>query len=160
MIVRRLLVNAATDISRQVAELVAGLAAHGGLDEAQAYRLRLAADEITTNIASHGYHGRPGPVDLSGDVDDERVLLAIEDDAEPFDPLGHHPDPRLSIAPHQRDVGGLGLHLALTGVDRFSYDRSRGRNRNVLVVLRSGCAAHSEMNDGGHDGRDHSASRC
>lgn len=165
MIVRRLLVNGGSDTTVEVAELVGQLAARGGLDPAQAYRLRLAADEITTNIACHGYRGRSGPIELSGDIDGERVWLCIEDDAPPFDPLGHHPDPRLSAAPPLREVGGLGLHLALTVVDEFSYDRARGRNRNLLALNRPGSGRFAQtarpvMNDGGTDGRHNSASRC
>lgn len=159
MIARRLLVNATTDTGRELAELVGRLAALGGLDHSQGYRLRLAADEIITNIAGHGYHGEPGLVDLSGDVDACRVWLCIEDDARTFDPLGHHPDPRLATAPDEREVGGLGLHLALTVVDGFSYDRAGGRNRNVLMMLRPDGVLRPAANDGGTDGRHNSASR-
>lgn len=149
MIVRRLLVNATADVGQEVAELVGRLAAQGGLPRAQAYRLRLAADEITTNIACHGYQGRIGPVELSGGVAGDRVWLSIVDDAVPFDPHGHHPDPRVSSPPDARDAGGLGLHLALTVVDEFTYERSRDRNRNVLVVLRCGNGRSAAANDGG-----------
>ena len=33
-----------------------------------------------------------------------------------------------------REIGGLGVFLALQGVDRFDYQRDNGVNRNTLEV--------------------------
>ncbi|MCR6487404.1 ATP-binding protein [Amycolatopsis sp. OK19-0408] len=154
---RRLLVNSGADVAGALAGFVAELAAQGGLAPAQAYRLRLAADEIVTNIAGHGYRGEPGVVDLDGYAADGRVWLRVEDDAPKFDPRGHHPDPRLAAEPPLRAAGGLGLHLALTVVDEFGYEHVHGRNRNVLVLRRE---RRGVMRDGGSDERYDRASRC
>ncbi|WP_103354532.1 ATP-binding protein [Amycolatopsis sp. CA-128772] len=159
MAARRLLVNSGDDVNGVLAGLVAELAAQGGLAAPQAYRLRLAADEITTNIACHGYRGEPGVIDLGGYAAHGRVWLSIEDDAPPFDPRGHHPDPRLSAEPPLRAAGGLGLHLALTVVDEFGYEHVRGRNRNVLVLHRERRGHRGVPTDGGNDERYDRASR-
>lgn len=157
---RRLQANSGTDVPGALAGFVAELAVQGGLSAAQAYRLRLAADEITTNIACHGYRGAAGAIDLDGYAANGRVWLRIEDDAPPFDPRGHHPDPRLSAAPHERAAGGLGLHLALTVVDEFGYQHVRGRNRNVLVLHSERAGRRGVPKDGGNDERYDRASRC
>ncbi len=157
---RRLQANSDADVPGLLAGFVAALAAQGGLSRAQAYRLRLAADEITTNIACHGYRGAAGVIDLDGYAADGRVWLRIEDDAPPFDPRGHHPDPRLSAAPPERPVGGLGLHLALTVVDEFRYEHVHGRNRNVLILHSERGGRRGVPNDGGNDERYDRASRC
>ena len=34
----------------------------------------------------------------------------------------------------ERDLGGLGIFLALQGVDRFDYQRCDDRNRNILAM--------------------------
>lgn len=138
----RLRLTASTRVADEIAVFVRSLAARGGLAERQAYRLRLAADEITTNIAAHGYRGAGGVVEIEGDVDDELVWLRIEDDARPFDPRGHDPRQVLHTDPTARQEGGLGLFLALSGLDDFGYEYADGRNRNTLIMRRSG-----------HDGR-------
>lgn len=121
---------------QQVAEFVRWLAGQVGLDEAPAYRLRLAADEIVTNIGAHGYHGRPGPVELVGGVEPDAVWLSIIDEAPPFDPTTHDPGPRLAAGPSHPGEGGFGLFLALRGLDDFRYRRTGGRNENILIMRR------------------------
>lgn len=121
---------------RQVAEFVCSLAESVGLAESAAYRLRLAADEIVTNIGLHGYCGRPGPVELVGGVEADAVWLSIIDEAPPFDPTTHDPGPRLAAGPLHDGEGGFGLFLALRGLDDFRYGRAGGRNENTLTMRR------------------------
>jgi serine/threonine-protein kinase RsbW len=121
---------------QQVAEFVCSLATRVGLSEGPAYRLRLAADEIVTNIGLHGYHGRPGPVELVGGVEPDQVWVSIIDEAPPFDPTTHDPRPRLEAGPTYDREGGFGLFLALRGLDDFRYGRSGGRNENTLIMRR------------------------
>jgi anti-sigma regulatory factor (Ser/Thr protein kinase) len=121
---------------QQVAAFVCSLAERVGLSEGRAYRLRLAADEIVTNIGLHGYHGRPGPVELVGGIDPDAVWLSIIDEAPAFDPTGHDPGPRLQAGPDHDGEGGFGLFLALRGLDDFRYGRSGGRNENTLIMRR------------------------
>ncbi|MBX6384425.1 MAG: ATP-binding protein [Microbispora sp.] len=137
MIGCRLRLDAGAQFAGKVAEFVLGLARIGSLHTRQAYWLRLAADEITTNIAQHGYAGRGGVIDLEGGVDTKRVWVRVEDDGPPFDPRSYDPAPRLAAAPALREEGGYGLLLALGRLDEFRYDRVDGRNRNILVMWRT-----------------------
>ena len=137
MIACRLRVDADEEVSRPVADFVGALSQKAELTPRQAYRLRLAVDEIATNVALHGYRdARSGVVDLEGGMDDNRVWVRIEDDAPAFDPRSHDPGPLLAIPPTRREAGGLGLYLALRNVDAFTYDRVGGRNRNTLYIVR------------------------
>jgi len=130
----------------EVAAIVGELAARTGLSSRDAYRLRLAADEIVTNVVMHGYRGGGGVVDLTAGADPEWVWLRIEDDAPPFDPAAcaavryRHEDPLRGT------IGGHGLFLAMQSVDDFSYEHTGGRNRNLLRLRRV-------TRDGGADGQ-------
>nr|WP_052478479.1 ATP-binding protein [Kibdelosporangium sp. MJ126-NF4]CEL18437.1 Serine-protein kinase RsbW [Kibdelosporangium sp. MJ126-NF4]CTQ97920.1 Serine-protein kinase RsbW (EC 2.7.11.1) [Kibdelosporangium sp. MJ126-NF4] len=139
-----------------VADLVDRVAGMGRLSRRQAYRLRLAADEITTNITAHGYCGQSGVVDIEGGVDDDWVWLHIQDSAPPFDPRRHcldsGPDAVPDAAPETAREGGYGLLLAFTGVDHFAYDYFDGRNRSTLLVRRP-----ADSQDGGADDERHCA---
>ncbi|MBW4717745.1 ATP-binding protein [Saccharothrix obliqua] len=123
------------DIGARVAEVVRSLAARAALTRAQAYRLRLAADEIATNIVLHGYGGE-GEVGLCGGVAEDHVWLRTEDSAPPFDPRDHDPSPVLTADPATRAPGGLGVHLALAAVDELRYEQVAGLNHTTLVVYR------------------------
>lgn len=143
-------------LTRAVADFIGGLARQAGLPASKAYWLRLAAEEITTNIIQHGYRGR-GPVELVGGMDAGRVWVRIEDEAPAFDPRGHDPRPRLRAEPAEREAGGYGLLLALNKVDDFAYDRTAGRNRNTLVMRRDSPGGSSGDST---EGRDHDPNQC
>jgi serine/threonine-protein kinase RsbW len=123
----------------QVAEFVRRLADQASLPHEAAYRLRLAADELATNIMVHGYRGAPGPIRLAGHVDGHGVQLRFEDDAPAFDPRQTALPPDLDRPLSERRIGGLGVFLALTSVDCFDYERTDGHNVCTLAVHR---AAH------------------
>jgi anti-sigma regulatory factor (Ser/Thr protein kinase) len=140
------------NLARQIAALVEDLAGQGGLDSHDAYRLRLAADEITTNIAMHGYQGRRGVVKITGGLDREWVWLLIEDEAPKFDPTRRVESYR-PVDPVDGPIGGHGLFLALRSLDNFAYDYVNGRNRNLLRIRRS-------TPDGGLGGQDERVGGC
>lgn len=117
-------------------------AAAAGLDRAAAYRLRLAVDEIATNIVLHGYEeaGRSGPIDVSAKLDTARLTIILEDDGEPFDPTSRSLPDDLDAPLEEREIGGLGVFLAIEGVDEFRYERAVNRNRNMFIVKRPSAA--------------------
>ncbi|PPK65442.1 ATP-binding protein [Actinokineospora auranticolor] len=134
-------VDRADDVGRAVADVVTALAAAAGLDRGRAYRLRLAADEITTNTMTHGYRGAGGPVEITCGVEPDAAWVRITDAAPAFDPRGHVT--RVDGPPRE---GGYGIHLVLTGVDEFGYEWAGGRNHYTLRVRRV------RVEEGGTDG--------
>jgi anti-sigma regulatory factor (Ser/Thr protein kinase) len=123
-----------------IADFVIAAAATAGREKKATYRFRLAVDEVATNIILHGYEeaGYSGNVELSVTIDDQALTLAIEDTGIPYDPNRYDlPDADDLQQPiEQRPLGGLGVLLAIQGVDRFMYERSNDRNRNIFVVNR------------------------
>src|ERR687888_456844 len=81
-------VAATLDSLGAIAEFVMAAAASAGLDKRASYRLRLAVDEIATNVIVHGYAkaGLRGGLELSADIDDSTLTLSIEDTGATFDP--------------------------------------------------------------------------
>ncbi|MEJ8645148.1 ATP-binding protein [Streptomyces sp. MS1.HAVA.3] len=77
-----------------IALFVLRLAGRAGLDKGAAYRLRLAVDELATNIVMHGYRGGDGRITVRGRSGPGRVRIVIEDSAPAFDPVeGRLPRP-------------------------------------------------------------------
>ena len=133
-----LIVPGKLDSLSNVAKYVLDAAAAAGLDKKAAYRLRLAVDEITTNIITYGYEeaGIEGDITIQADIDDQTLTIALEDIAQPFDSLQHMEPEDLDLPLEQRHIGGLGIYLAINGVDRFTYERVHGRNRNTFIMYR------------------------
>lgn len=69
-----------------IASFVLRLAGRAGLTKGAAYRLRLAVDELATNIVMHGYRGGDGRITVRGRSGPGGVQIAIEDSAPPSTP--------------------------------------------------------------------------
>jgi len=116
-------------------------AAGAGIDEGRAYELQLAVDEIATNIINYGYRDRQPSAEISihGEASDSGLLITLEDAAPAFDPRGGAllPDAdSLAMPLEEREVGGLGIYLAVNGVDRFEYRYENGHNFNIFEVYK------------------------
>jgi serine/threonine-protein kinase RsbW len=94
--------------------------------------VRLVLEELLVNTVRHGYpDGRDGRIDIHLDIRKDAVCLELRDDAAPFDPLLHEP-PDLPGDIAEREIGGLGLHLARSIATDFAYARDADGNRVVI----------------------------
>ena len=127
-----------------IAEYVMAAASAADLDKKVSYRLRLAVDEIATNIITHGYAeaGLEGVLDLRADIDEKALTIFVEDTGVVYDPRQSEAPNGLDLPLEQRPMGGLGVFLAIRGVDKLLYQRVGGRNRHTFIVKRT--AASSE----------------
>ncbi len=119
-----------------IAKYVMAVAAETGLDKKTAYNLRLAVDEIATNIIIHGYEeaGREGVLDLEAFVDEQTLTISIKDTGVPYNPNQRLTPDDLDQPLEQRKIGGLGVYIAIQGVDKFIYERVEDRNHNIFIV--------------------------
>jgi anti-sigma regulatory factor (Ser/Thr protein kinase) len=114
-------------------------AAAAGLDRKASYRLRLAVDEIATNIITHGYAdaNMAGDVVVGARLDDEELVITLEDWAPAFDPREQEAQPdHIDKPSDERPIGGLGVFLAFQSVDGLAYEYRDKKNRNILTMKR------------------------
>jgi serine/threonine-protein kinase RsbW len=130
-------VPATLDSLGAIAKYVMAAATSAGLDKRESYRLRLAVDEIATNIIVHGYAnaGLQGVLELHADIDNRTLTITIEDTGVTYDPR-QAPVPNVNLPLDQRPIGGLGGYLATRGVDEFLYGRVGNRNRTIFKMHR------------------------
>jgi serine/threonine-protein kinase RsbW len=120
-------------------QYVLSAAAAAGLDRKATYRLRLAADELATNIITHGY----GDAGLAGDfvvnarLDAAQLVITLEDWAPAFDPREQQDPDHIGKPSDERPMGGLGVFLALKSVDGLDYEYRDKKNRTILMMHRS-----------------------
>ena len=119
-------------------DYVAKRAEAAGLSRKAIYNLCLAVDEIATNVVLHGYQeaGRTGILRIGTALDEEGFTVTLEDEGAPFDATRHALPTAEELARplEERTVGGLGILLALRGVDALQYESAPGVNRHVFVV--------------------------
>ncbi|HEX6811260.1 MAG TPA: ATP-binding protein [Planctomycetota bacterium] len=110
-----------------------------GVGSSVAFTVRLAVEEIGTNIIKYAYaDSARHEIEIDVRLAQGRVLLRMADDGRAFDPLqAQAPDLGLTI--EQRTVGGVGIHLVRTLADGVEYARIAGWNvLSVAIRIDSG----------------------
>lgn len=137
-------VTAKLEVLSSIGAFVLKAAENAGLDRRAAYRLRLAVDEMATNIIVHGNpleHSGDDEIRLTSEMNDQSLTITLEDRGPEFNPLEHEtPEGHIDKPMEQRPIGGLGVFLAIRGVDRFLYERVEDRNRSTFIVHRPASA--------------------
>lgn len=133
-------VTAKLEVLSSIGAFVLKAAENAGLDRRAAYRLRLAVDEMATNIIVHGNpleHSGDDEIRLTAEINDQSLTITLEDRGPEFNPLEHEtPEGHIAKPMEQRPIGGLGVFLAIRGVDSFLYERVNDRNRTTFIVHR------------------------
>ena len=94
--------------------------------------LRIALDEIVTNIVNYAYpDGASHDITIHCEIREGRLETTVEDDGVAFDPL-RAPPPDLAVPLASRQVGGLGVHFVRNLMSAVTYERVGGRNRLTL----------------------------
>jgi len=94
-----------------------------------------AVDEAATNVIRYGYRGAPGSIDMTAELVGDDIVITLADAAPPFDPTAAEA-PDLSIPPHKRTPGGMGIHLMRLATDSMEH-RARPGGGNILTLTRS-----------------------
>jgi anti-sigma regulatory factor (Ser/Thr protein kinase) len=117
----------------QLAERVEGFGAAQNLPASVVNALNVVLDEAVSNAINHGYDaGVRGEIAVRLRRGPDGVLIEVEDDGRPFDPL-QAPPPDLTLPLERRPIGGLGVHLIRNLMDEVSYARVGGRNVLKMV---------------------------
>ncbi len=133
-----LILPGSLDSLSAIAQYVKEISAMANLDQKTTYKLRLAVDEIATNIFIHGYEeaGIKGEISISGKIEDQKLMIIIQDTGEYFDPQDKVDVEieNLDKPIEEKPIGNLGIYLAVDGVDQFYYDRKGNTNYNTFVI--------------------------
>jgi serine/threonine-protein kinase RsbW len=97
-------------------------------------KVLLCIDELVTNLIAHAYIDKEEhAVLLEARVYADHLELELRDDGVPFDPTTQtRPNTELSL--ESRDIGGLGIHLVMTLMDKVQYVREG--DYNVLKITK------------------------
>ena len=92
--------------------------------------IRIAVDEIFSNIAHYAYHPEVGGVTVRVVVN-ENITIEFEDSGAAYDPLSAE-NPNIKQTAEEREIGGLGIFMVKNLMDSVKYRREG--NKNVLTI--------------------------
>lgn len=129
--IRMVLRNDLSEISKLHQELE-NFGQKCGLSPRTLFELDLILEEVLANVIAYAYgDNQQHEIVVQADLRDDKLVIEIEDDGRPFNPL-QVPPPDLERPLAQRSVGGLGLHLVRELTSSIEYDRKDGKNRLVM----------------------------
>lgn len=117
-----------------VMSFIEELAERHALPETAVFHLQLACDELLTNAISYGFPDGGSPkiyisIALKGDT----IETEIVDNGIAFNPLAQ-PEPDINLPLEERKIGGLGVLIIRTVMNRLDYHRSDGHNHLKMVL--------------------------
>ncbi len=98
------------------------------------YAVNLALDELVTNTILYGFEDPAGQsFSVRVEVSGADLRAELVDEGRAFNPLDV-PPPNLDAPLRDRELGGLGLHLVRSLMDRLDYRRDG--SKNVLTLAK------------------------
>jgi serine/threonine-protein kinase RsbW len=92
------------------------------------YAVNLALDEVVTNVVLYGFESSSGQeVAVRVETTGDDLRSEVVDAGREFNPL-NAPVPDLTVALEDRALGGLGIHLVRSLMDRVEYRRENAKN--------------------------------
>ena len=105
-----------------------------GLTPDVAFAADLCLQEAVGNVIEHAFaDGAPHEIGVSAVRAGRGLIVEIEDDGRPFDPLTAPPPVQATRLEDVR-IGGLGVHLIRRFATGVRYAREAGRNRLTLTI--------------------------
>jgi serine/threonine-protein kinase RsbW len=102
-------------------------------DESTLYDLKLALEEASANIITHGYAGmNPGSLILTLELENDQVRLTLTDFGHPFEP-SEAPQPDVEAVMEGKPAGGFGLYFIYQIMDEVDYTATGAGNCLTLV---------------------------
>ena len=102
--------------------------------QALEHRLTLVLEELLTNVIAYGYDDdEKHEINVQIKLEDSILTAVFEDDGRPFNPYEAQ-KPVMTGPLETRTLGGLGIHLILTIMDKVDYARIGDRNRTTMTM--------------------------
>ena len=95
----------------------------------------VAIEEIFVNVARYAYKNGEGDAKLGIGFDEQTrtITFRMSDKGVPFNPL-KRPDPDITLAAEDREIGGLGIFITKKTMDSVEYVYENGEN--VLIMTK------------------------
>ncbi len=98
------------------------------------FSLMTVAEEIIVNVVNYAYSDESGDLEIDFERDKQIIRFTFKDQGIPFNPL-EKSEVDTNLQAHEREIGGLGIHMIKSMTDRVAYDYQNGEN--ILTIEKS-----------------------
>jgi len=122
-----------TDELQRLNDLVAQFGADNAFTVQEEYAVFLCLEELSTNIINYAWPNDSGEhtFDVRLTVDEASIKIEFQDNGISFDPT-KVPAQDTTKPAHERQIGGLGIHLVRQQCSEMFYERLD--EKNILFV--------------------------
>jgi anti-sigma regulatory factor (Ser/Thr protein kinase) len=128
-----LLRNQEGELAR-LAEWVSDLGSRHALSAELVFRLDLILAEAVSNVIFYAYpQGGEHWISIQVQQEDQRLVVQIQDDGIPFNPL-ERPEPAKPPSLEHAPIGGLGIVLIRRFSSHLAYQNAAGKNILTITI--------------------------
>ncbi|HCE44758.1 MAG TPA: ATP-binding protein [Lentisphaeria bacterium] len=119
---------------QKVSGQVEGFLGRNGIPQDSIYSVQLVLEEMISNVMKYAFNDSCShDIFLEISVENKKLGIIVEDDGIEFNPLSA-PEKKTDAPIHEREIGGLGIHLVKNMVQDMSYCRRDGKNHLEMVI--------------------------
>lgn len=131
---KKLVVKSRTENLSKIRDFVSSNASEAGFNKDEIDEMILAVDEACTNVIKHAYKYSPErDIRIEIKFNKSAFTINIEDDGISFNP-DVVPAPDLQKYYREHRVGGLGMYLMKTLMDKVEYKSEPGKFNRVSLT--------------------------
>jgi len=101
-------------------------------------KIEIASEEVFTNIVKYAYDSTHKPdqiiISTNSSMINHGIKIRFEDTGKPYNPL-ETPVPDFDKPIADREIGGLGVHMVKTIMDKIDYIRVN--DKNILIITKN-----------------------
>ncbi len=121
----------------ELTEFLNTIGEHHKISKDIVLQIRLSLEELIVNIISYSYDdNKSHDIKLTIHVNKKNMTFLLIDDGKPFNPLEVEVK-NIDIPLKDRPIGGMGIPLARTFMDKASYKHQKGFNQLTLTKVLS-----------------------
>lgn len=119
----------------ELTELMDIIENHHKISKDTVLQIRLSLEELIVNIMSYSYDdNKSHEIELKICVNENNLTFFLNDDGKPFNPLEVKVK-NVDMSLKDRPIGGVGIVLAKTFMDKVSYKYQKGFNQLTLTKI-------------------------
>ena len=107
-------------------------------DDKWVNRLKVCAEEILVNVIDYS---KSEKVYITCEIENDAMRFEFVDDGTPYNPLDEKPDVDIDADIDERRIGGLGIFLYTTIMDKMEYRYEGGKN-HLIAIKNLSCEAN------------------